>query len=541
MKHNSVLKKIVALVVCLALAGIQFAAVAAETEPMKYDPEITLTVGWAEQNDINLGEDESYSNNAWTKLYKEVLGINLEASWVSPMSQFEQKVNLALTTNDLPDLLVTRNFPNLYLRLVSSGKVQDLTDLFEEYATDEVKAEYYNYPDSMNAAKIDGRLYGIPHLQNPYDYAAMLFYRTDWLEALGLAEPTSMEELIDVIKAFANEDPDGNGEKDTYGIALQKDLYGSVFSLTGFVAGFGAYPDAWIDDGNGGLVYGSVQPAMRDALLALQDLYFSGAIDPEFGVKNTDKVVEDVTSGMLGVESGAWWNPQWPLGYSRDTNPDAEWTGLAPLKVGGGIAKPSGKAQPQGYFVVTSECEHPEALILMLNEYHDKSVNARGEERETYFHSNIDDYNRLAFIDFQGMEENFNAYLHVNAALEANDESLLLNPSFELPIYTRMKAYIEEGNMDGWGEYTSYKRGGSVEILYNISQNGPGLELNRLTIPGTETMESKWTTLYDMEKEVFTRVILGADISEFDDFVARWAALGGDQITQEVNDWYAGK
>ena len=42
--------------------------------------------------------------------------------------------------------------------------------------------------------------------------------RKDWLANLGLDVPTTPDELLDVARAFTNDDPDGNGENDTWGL-----------------------------------------------------------------------------------------------------------------------------------------------------------------------------------------------------------------------------------------------------------------------------------------------------------------------------------
>ena len=55
----------------------------------------------------------------------------------------------------------------------------------------------------------------------------------------------------------------------------------------------------------------------------------------------------------------------------------------------------------------------------------------------------------------------------------------------------------------------------------------------------TETMTKSWEQLQTMEKETYTNIIYGKqDISAFDDYVAKWKSQGGDQITEEVNEWY---
>lgn len=67
----------------------------------------------------------------------------------------------------------------------------------------------------MSNYAIDGRLYGLP-LERGLSRDA-LTYRYDWLQNLGLEEPKTVEDLVNMFLAFTNDDPDGNGEDDTYG------------------------------------------------------------------------------------------------------------------------------------------------------------------------------------------------------------------------------------------------------------------------------------------------------------------------------------
>ena len=54
----------------------------------------------------------------------------------------------------------------------------------------------------------------------------------------------------------------------------------------------------------------------------------------------------------------------------------------------------------------------------------------------------------------------------------------------------------------------------------------------------TETMLTNQGVLDTMRDEVFHRIITGAPIEEFDKFVNDWEKMGGETITQEVNEWY---
>ncbi|MNY55159.1 hypothetical protein D3C86_1911100 [compost metagenome] len=55
----------------------------------------------------------------------------------------------------------------------------------------------------------------------------------------------------------------------------------------------------------------------------------------------------------------------------------------------------------------------------------------------------------------------------------------------------------------------------------------------------TPTMVERKATLEKLQNEVFVKIILGDPIDTFDKFVEDWKKLGGDQITEEVNQWYA--
>lgn len=64
--------------------------------------------------------------------------------------------------------------------------------------------------------------------------------------------------------------------------------------------------------------------------------------------------------------------------------------------------------------------------------------------------------------------------------------------------------------------------------------------INRFVGAPTETMTEKMSTLEKMRDEMFNKIIIGeASVDEFDKFVEDFNSLGGEQITNEVNEWYA--
>ena len=90
-----------------------------------------------------------------------------------------------------------------------------------------------------------------------------------------------------------------------------------------------------------------------------------------------------------------------------------------------------------------------------------------------------------------------------------------------------------------WGWERIYGPTGVFRNLVEYRDNDQLLHEKFVGAP-TETMVEKKTTLEKMEKEVFIKIIMGAaPIDEFDKFVTDWNNMGGEKMTQEVNDWYS--
>lgn len=171
---------------------------------------------------------------------------------------------------------------------------------------------------------------------------AFTWVRSDWLANLGLDVPVTFDDFIAVAEAFTNQDPDQDGEDDTYGMVLHRDNWGMPGGLEPFFNAHHAYPNIWIEDGQGGIVFGSVQPAMKEALRALHDLYERGIIDKEFAVRPADKVPEEIASERVGMINGPFWISLWPLMDSINANPEADWLPLIPATVDGTEFRPFG-------------------------------------------------------------------------------------------------------------------------------------------------------------------------------------------------------
>lgn len=523
----------------------------AETPPTvtgpygKHDPMITVTQGGFDKSKVvAFKPGENMQDNTITKTYKEVLGIDLKYAWlVQTADQLTQKISLCIASSDMPDILQVAD-PVQLKQLQQADLIWQLDDVVDKNAIQIVK-DYLNVEVTgiklIDSVKIDGKLYSIPNLNNPSDYAQEMYIRTDWLKKLNLPEPKNMNDVINIATAFATGDPDGNGKKDTYGIGIAKTLYENLVSITGLANGFHAYPTAWVKAEDGSLAYGSIQPEMKNALQALQDLLKAGAIDSEFGAKDSGKVKEDITAGKIGINFGAWWNYGWPLYSSWQMDQSADWKSFPLMSSDSNPAKATGKMGAGMNYVVSKKCQNPEALIQFLNldDYY------RFYEPAKYSEMRVDGsggavYSELILNWIAHPGENYQSYTDIKNALEKDDTSFLKDEGLEKIRYDSIVEWrsgnISPDNQTIYVNEKAFDLGGSVEIMMGMEKDS-GFMIDGFYSAPTQTMKSKWAALQDEEMITFTKIMLGAPISDFDEFVENWKKLGGDQITKEVNDW----
>lgn len=505
----------------------------------KYEEPIMLTAVRYLQDGIEFAEGESIENNVWSREYLETLGIELSYDWVTTQSEYSQKLNVTAASDQLPDIMWVDAAQ--LKRMVEDDQIADLTEVYAAYAadyTDDVLHE--DGGSAMESATIGGKLYGLPHIQSGYGSTEVLWVRADWLEALNREVPTTMEEVLELARAFATEDPDGNGVKDTYGLGINKGLIAEnnlAFAvLDGFFNAYHAYPTIWITDENGKLAYGGIQPEMKEALAELQALYSEGVIDPEFGVKDGVKLGEDVNSGKVGMFYGYFWNCA--SGWLQDgkvNDPSIDWIAVPIVSVDGEPAKAMAPFATTYYTVVNKDCEHPEAAIKMYNLVLEKMF---GETAQPEIYNstadNIAAFN-YAFSYGEPPMKNLDAQQAVVAALESGDASAL--NAEQTNYYDGCKTYLDTGDLTLWGNYMMYGPTGGLSVINEYVANGNVLTDNYYGAP-TDGMAEKNATLQKLMLETFTKIITGnASIDEFDAFVENWNNLGGKQITDEVNEW----
>jgi putative aldouronate transport system substrate-binding protein len=516
----------------------------------KYDNTVVMTTVRKFETTEKLPAGDTPEDNQYTRYVKDTLNIDTQYLWTAANADYDQKINLSIASNDLPDAMVV----NLaqFTQLVNNDQIADLTDTYNTYASPAVKRMMESSKGvALNAVTFDGKIMAIPALTVPDDGYQLMWIRKDWLDKLGLPVPTTLDEIEKTAQAFMEQDPGGNGAGKTIGIigpanggVLYADFLNPTngnFAFDPIFGSFHAYPGFWIKGPDGKAAYGSIQPETKAALARLADLYKKGLIDPEMGTRKDSSA--PITAGTAGIYFGEWWNGYWPLPDAVKNNPQANWQAYAVPLDAQGVWNPHQGIPATSFVVVREGYEHPEAAMKIVNLFN------RDESQMDMTVGSLDDeVLRLPQAMYDEGETTYKAMLDVlmgKAKPEdfATDQyavyKLLKDDVVKIP--TAKLAPFDNMDIQNWDTTSpAWSRSYSILVGDGAIYNPIGGKDNvnvvfSLTYAPTPTITSKWVNLKKMEDETFLKIILGtAPIDSFDQFVTDWKAQGGDEITAEV-------
>ena len=376
-----------------------------------------------------------------------------------------------------------------------------------------------------------------------------MWIRQDWLDNLGLEVPRTWDEMAAVAEAFVTQDPDGNGEADTIGILGPSNsdhmnaIGANQFGLDPLFSSFQSYPQYWLQDEDGTVKYGSIQPETRTALEKIQKLYTDKLIDPEMLVRNDSK--EPLLAGKVGIFFGPWW-----CGYTvadATLAGEADWRAyFTPLAEDGNyythMPNPTNK-----YVVASKNCKNPEAAFkivnyLIKNEQQWVVDGITSTEMGTAdFYPLYNGYDNADEIEVS--TETLEKYLAGEITMDDVDFSKhkLLKNDMEAVKELKKEPYddfsLDKWNLDSDIAKTNLPRLVSLLVGGSPLVNDKYVPVYNAYSGQTETIQAKWANLKKMEEETFAKIIMGkADIGEFDTFVENWKNQGGDQILKEMNE-----
>lgn len=502
----------------------------------KYNPPIVLETVMANYSYTKFGPGDDTNNNIWTRYIKDKFGIEVRSKWDVPFSEYEQKVNLMITSGGIPDFFGVT--PTQFKQLSDAGKIEDLTQVYDKYASDSIKKVIDEAgAEVLDSAKIGGKLMAIPWTGVAKEGVPILWIRKDWYEKFNLTPPKTIADVLHIAELFATKDPNGSNKNDTIGLGLNKVLSDNM--LVGFLNGYRAYRNIWIKDASGNLVFSDIQPEMKNALQVLQTMYKNGWIDKEFGLKDNVKVNESIAQGKVGMFFGDMGSAAYPL---QQLTPNNEWLPFPVPTVDGQPAKLQIPLNIYNYYwVVKKGVQHPEAIFPMMQTWLDLFYNNTSDE--LYKQYNYDAKADIASwmnapIKIYKNKRATNHLAEMQVMNSADKDTSKLTPE-QRDNYNAMQKYLQ-GDKKVWNVYMQDGPEGTGKIAVDYLKNDQYMPTQFTGTP-TQSMVQKQANLEKIRDEAFFKIIMGGSLDEFDKFVEQWKKLGGDDITKEVNDWYKAK
>ena len=528
------------MMVLSTLAGCGTAASSDKKEGTKAQTEQKKTEQTSEGNSA-AGEDGEPVELVWltsqtaaevnddaevVKMIEERFNIDMKA-WYVDSKNFQENLNVRFAGGEMPDVLVIDNLA-LLPTYVEGGIVGELPiELIREKAPNFAKAADENDDGSLWSTMIyDGKNYGVanPMLQTPM----AMIWRKDWLDKLGLEVPETLEEYEEVLTAFVEQDPDGNGKKDT--AAMAERAFGGIFGAFGVRCVTGGFPGFTVEEmqlGDDNVpFFPYIRPEAKEALTVLHRWYEKGIIDKEFITGENHGgyawLSHSFMNGKIGLTSA---QPSHYLVASDDTSNESNWAicmqelkGLDPdadIVFGPAPVGPEGKSGTEAWNKVgrltclttkaTQDPKKVEKFLEMLDAYYSDM-----------------DYAKL-----------------VNYGLEGKHYEMTENGPVRLLDGTELR---KEGVLQcDFGNTVPFAKNViSKKTDFGLSVTGNGYY--RFNAPPVAEFSDVIATLDTLTEQAYFDMITGAKpLDYFETYVEEFKKAGGETAEKAVQEAYAEK
>lgn len=353
------MKKSRFLTLALALALLM----SVTTLPAAAEEPVTLTIGVQRSSVV-----ENWDTNLQTLKIEEICGVNLEfVEFPSSNNECMQKVDLMVVAggDELPDVLMFNLPTSVIAKYGKAGIFVDLTDLYDgvhdnNFTEQSTKSALGKEGILKYITSPDGRIYGMPYvvdaMDNEYANNRMLIYEP-WLKALDLEMPTTIDEFVEVLRAFKTQDPNGNGEAD------EIPILGNIANKQGnfirpLMSPFIYTQDNYYQNVDGKIEYVANTEKWKEGLLFIRSLVDEELLSPltftmDFNQFKAIMTQDTVVVGVQGANSSSY--------MPADMERRIEYIIAAPLEGPDGTRQCTVKPQlPSTKMYITRNCQNVE-------------------------------------------------------------------------------------------------------------------------------------------------------------------------------------
>ena len=437
-------------------------------------------------------------------------GVNFEfVAAPNTEDQFREKFNVTVASGDIPDIMVS-TYRDDMMKVAEQGTFAALDDYIDQYAPNlkKILDENPDYIRDIRAS--DGNIYFMPFIGAVKTFKVWML-RGDWLDKLGLEVPVTLDDWYNVLKAFKEQDPNGNGEADEIPYTTRNTQAGVLAFMEAFgISGFEANEQFFIEDGQ--VKYAYTDPRCKEALEFINKLYSEGLIDSEYATNDTNVWLSRLTNEVSGACQDTTARA-YSLGTqvrAANADSDAYFVVVAPPKGPDGTQMTTSQMQAiRGFTAISADSPYIKEIVQLFDYFYSEEGSLLmnfGIEGETYT-----------------MENGKPTYTE-NIANDSQGRSILSM----LNIYGHREwAYKQDiGYEDALLDetYVNYRN----DMEQYIRPTIPALSF---TEEEREVINSTYTEIQTYKDEMINKFIMGKEpLDNFDSFVQTLKNMGIDDV-----------
>jgi len=474
------------------------------------------------------------SEGSWVEtMMEERFNVRFKPVFLGPEAHKYRKP-LMLAGGDVPDVFVEPD-PIEVQRDAHHGFLLDIPHaVILKHAPNYVRALNAVEPVGWLYADWNGRNYGVPTMYVSLLLSVPGVWRADWLRNVGLVDaqgaakvPGTLDEMHEALRRFTFDDPDGNGEDDTYGMSGDVTNWWWASFADVFCA-HGVTPFDWMER-DGEALWGGVLPGTRQALELLHAWYAEGIIHPDFVTdKSNESLHRKFQNGRTGYLYYAGKYDQLDLADPRSLadkvrklNAEAEVVcGRFPV---GPEGHRGGRVWSGGHVIVFGRhlAEEPEKVVRVL-----KILDAVATDEA---------FNIVSKFGIRGTHWDYrDPKVGPNSGVKALEPYTDPNMAHRCLLGSLEAGTILSpcGPMDVIERHTPRK-----ELAFNRTYRKPEWAWKDV-LGKPDSVPSAGRYLLDLrnyQMTVFAEIIRGdREAAYFDTFVSEWLRRGGEQMTREA-------
>ena len=239
----------------------------------------------------------------WLNILEEENGVDIE--WQQITADWDQKKSVMFAGGDIPDILFKATATTDFATY--NGLFENLAPYIEAGDMPNVAGMFEDHPELRTLCTDEnGAIYGLPNYRSLWPRTnRVLYINKTWVDALGLQMPSTMDELHEVLLAFRDKDPNGNGDT-TDEIPLDFNGFPSFLLGCFGVPLMNESDGYYVEDGT--VKNFRVDENYKEFMIWLQELYGEGLINEEVITQDYSKFQSlargEGTAAKVGVTLG---------------------------------------------------------------------------------------------------------------------------------------------------------------------------------------------------------------------------------------------